>query len=95
MPEGADTKASENLGQHLVAGRLTEAELRDCMGLYLADDGKFLSDNGHALRLLPGRLNAYRQRIAESEPPPLSPEAHAELMRIEEEEEHKRKASGQ
>ena len=92
-PDGQNTAAGKALGKLILSQHLTEAELKDCLALYLADDGKFLSDNGHALSLLPKRLDAYRQKFAESEPPPLSPEAYAELMEIEEEEARKVRAN--
>ena len=53
------------------------------MELYLGDQDAWLMKQGHALRHLSGRIGAYRNRIANEDPPPLDPalvdqiEAHA------------------
>ena len=72
-PDGQNTAAGKALGKLILFQHLTEAELKDCLALYLADEDRFLVSNGHALSLLPKRLDAYRQKFADSEPPPLDP----------------------
>lgn len=53
---GPDTKA----GKELAAALTDEAELRYTLSAFLNDSDVFLERNGHALRHLPGRLQAYR-----------------------------------
>lgn len=77
---GPDTKAGKELGKLIVSGQITEADMRGCMALYLADDDAWLGKQGHALRLLAGRIGAYRARAKDLEPPPMDP---AEVERIE------------
>lgn len=55
----ADLGAGKNLAAMIQGGDFSEAELRECMAAYLADQDPWLVKQGHALRLLPGRLNAY------------------------------------
>jgi hypothetical protein len=82
--DGPLTGAAKNLGKLITSGQVTGEELRRCMAMYLADDTPFLVDNGHALRFLNGgRIDAYRNRAREQDPPPLDAdlvdqiEAHA------------------
>ena len=77
---GPDLGAARELGKAIARGEMTETELRGCMALYLADDDTWLAKQGHALRLLAGRIGAYRARAKELEPPPMDP---AEIDRIE------------
>ena len=82
--DGALAGAAKNLGKLVTSGQITAEELRSCMASYLSDQSRFLVDNGHALRFLNGgRIDAYRNRAREEDPPPLDPafvdqmEAHA------------------
>lgn len=54
---GPDTKAGKALG-----GLMSEDELRLIFAAYLKDKDSYLEKQGHALRLLPGRVDAYRQK---------------------------------
>jgi len=63
----ADTKAAKDLSQKIRAGELPEPELKDCLAAYLADPDKWLSNCGHPLRHLSGRINGYLRRIRGSE----------------------------
>ena len=58
---GPDLGAGRELGKLVASGSITEAALRHCMALYLADDDGFLLKKGHALRFLSGQLNGYRR----------------------------------
>ena len=61
-PTGPDTRIAQQLG------RLMPAEdLRRVMDAYLADRDAFVVKQGHALRLLPGRVDAYRNGISAGE----------------------------
>jgi hypothetical protein len=60
VPDGPDTRAAKGLAGHVQGGQLTLDELRGLLGAFLADGDAFLAKQGHALRLLPGRVNAYR-----------------------------------
>jgi hypothetical protein len=68
---GPDLKAGQALGKLVASEELTETEVRECMTLYLGDTDAWLARQGHALRHLAGRLNAYRNRAREQDPPPL------------------------
>jgi hypothetical protein len=70
---GPDLGAARELGRLVASGQITEADLRGCMALYLADGDAWVVKHGHALRHLPGRIGAYRNRVKELEPPPLDP----------------------
>jgi hypothetical protein len=74
----ADLKAGKEL-EKLIPD---PADLRRILAAYLADPDPFLAKQGHALRLLPGRVNAY----LESDPAekPHSPEAVARFEAMEE-----------
>jgi len=70
--DGALAGAAKNLGKLVTSGQTTPEELRSCMASYLSDESRFLVDNGHALRFLNGgRIDAYRNRAREEDPPPL------------------------
>ncbi|MBE7465610.1 MAG: hypothetical protein HS116_19215 [Planctomycetes bacterium] len=56
---GPDLKASSAL-----AGVLPADQIPDILRKYLADDDSFVARQGHALRLLPRRLDAYRNGTA-------------------------------
>jgi len=58
----SNTSAGKSLSALVRAGDLTEDELKACMAAFLEDTDKFLISNGHALRFLPGRLDAYRNK---------------------------------
>lgn len=54
-PTGPDTRASKSLGNIV-----PNADIRRCvMKLFLEDDDDFLVKQGHPLRMLLGRINAY------------------------------------
>lgn len=81
IDEGPDTKAGKRLGKLVIEGKISPAQFRSVLALYLADDNRFLQENGHALRFLSGaKTIAYLEHVKELEPPPLDP---AEIERIE------------
>ena len=67
----ADTAAAKRLAGMVHEGDFDENQLRECMVAFLADVDPFLLKNGHALRLLPIKLNAYLNKP----PPPRNPES--------------------
>ena len=71
---GPDLGAATALSKLVTSGDLSAGELQDCMALYLGDTDPFLERNGHGLRFLGGRLNAYRKVLKDAEPPPLDPD---------------------
>ncbi len=82
MPEpvraGADLKAGKELAKLIP----DPADLRRILAAYLADADYFLTKQGHALRLLPGRINAYLE--ADPAEKPHSPEFVADVEAMEE-----------
>lgn len=67
-PLGPDIGAGKSLSKLIADEELTEADLRACMAAFLSDTDGFLAKQGHPLRLLPRRLNAYRNaKTAENE----------------------------
>jgi hypothetical protein len=60
VPSGADTKAAKELARFVKDW----AELASLYRAFLQDDDAFLKKQGHALRLLSGRVNAYRNEYA-------------------------------
>jgi hypothetical protein len=62
VPVGADTKASAEMAQFFKEDR---AVMLRVFKRYLADPDPFLIKQGHALRLLPGRVNAYRAAVSD------------------------------
>lgn len=79
LPEGPDLMAAQVLGKHMSSGEVNEEELRSILAHYLADSDPFLGKNGHALRYLGARINAYRQKVCGPAPPPLNPALVNEL----------------
>ena len=62
LPTGPDTKAGKELVRLLPDADV----LRTIFAAFLADDDAFLRKQGHALRLLPGRVGAYRSIAAQA-----------------------------
>lgn len=56
---GADLAAAKSLAKQIVAEEIGKEELLSSMTIFLADEDKFLIKNGHGLRFLPGKMNAY------------------------------------
>lgn len=79
VPDGPDIKAAKRLA-HVLAGD----EVVALLDAYLADKDQFVAKQGHALRLLPGRINAYRNTPAEAAPQ-MSAEALAMAEKLERE----------
>jgi len=76
LPLGPATRAAKELAR-LIPDR---DELADVFAAFLGDRDKWLVSQGHSLALLPKRVDGYRARLAEADPPPLSPET---IERIE------------
>jgi len=57
--DGPDLNTAKRLADMVNAKDFTEDELMQCMEAYLSDPDKWLNDNGHALRFLPGKINTY------------------------------------
>ena len=57
LAAGPDTRAAKELGKLLDGDAV---ELSRIFAAYLRDDDAFLTKQGHSLRLLPGRVAAYR-----------------------------------
>jgi len=76
----ADLGAGKNLASMIQGGELSEAELRECMAAYLADQDPWLAKPGHPLRLLSGRLNGYLN----SGGTPMTPEQVKASLRMRE-----------
>lgn len=81
IPNGADTKAAKMLVDHIKDIQT----IKDVMGLYLDDDDNYLQRNGHALRLISGRINAYINQAENLFSVPDDDEALAVIMKIEDE----------
>ncbi|HRU07652.1 MAG TPA: hypothetical protein P5137_17965 [Candidatus Brocadiia bacterium] len=69
-PTGPATRAAKELAR-LIPDR---DELADVFNAFLGDGDKWLVSQGHSLTLLPKRVDGYRARLAEDDPPPLSAE---------------------
>lgn len=76
VPVGADIKAAGEIGKVLPA-----EETEPVLAAYLDDTDGFVVKQGHALRLLPGRLGAYRNKQDSGVPEP-SDEAVAEMEKL-------------
>lgn len=61
VPSGPDTKASGEIGRM----GLSDEEIIAILRLFRRDEDKWLKNQGHALRHLPGRMNKYCQRYAQ------------------------------
>lgn len=81
IPTGADTKAAKTLVSHIKDLQT----IKDVMGLFLDDDDQYLQRNGHALRLISGRVNAYINQAENLFSVPDDDEALAVIMKIEDE----------
>lgn len=81
IPTGADTKAVKMLVSHIKDLQT----IKDVMGLFLDDDDQYLQRNGHALRLISGRVNAYINQAENLFSVPDDDEALAVIMKIEDE----------
>lgn len=81
IPTGADTKAAKMLVDHIKDIQT----IKDVMGLFLDDDDNYLQRNGHALRLISGRINAYINQAENLFSVPDDDEALAVIMKIEDE----------
>jgi hypothetical protein len=81
IPTGADTKAAKMLISHIKDLQT----IKDVMGLFLDDDDQYLQRNGHALRLISGRVNAYINQAENLFSVPADDEALAAIMKIEDE----------
>lgn len=81
IPTGADTKAAKMLLSHIKDLQT----IKDVMGLFLDDDDQYLQRNGHALRLISGRINAYINQAENLFSVPDDDEALAVIMKIKDE----------
>lgn len=81
IPTGADAKAAKMLINHIKDLQT----IKDVMGLFLDDDDQYLQRNGHALRLISGRINAYINQAENLFSVPADDEALAAIMKIEDE----------
>lgn len=81
FPSGKDTKTAKS-----ILDQIRDAEkYADILRQYLADNDKFLQQNGHGLSFISSRINKYLNESCQPYEPEHSPELIAEIMRIEEE----------